>query len=132
VVTVPELVAQDDAHDRAPHEPREPDAAREIEPDDRVGRLDDEVAELAAVRPVDDPRVSLHDRLDPAAELGRLELLPAGLMVDRVELVERHPERRCERPTDRRLPAAAGSGDDCDAPHHEADCLARGKVARCA
>ena len=37
---------------------------REVEPDDDVGALEHEVAELAAIRAVDDPRVRLDDRLD--------------------------------------------------------------------
>ena len=99
------------------HEARQPHAPREVEPDDRVRRLEHEVAELPSVRAVDHPRVARDERLDAAAQLGRVELGPAGLPVDRVELDERHAQPGGERPAEGRLAASAGRGDDRNASH---------------
>ena len=116
-VSVPQLLAARHAEERAAHEAWEPDTARKIQPDDRVGALEHEVAELPAVVAVDHPPVPGDDRLDAPAELGSVQLGPPGLPVDRVELDVRHGQGRRERAADRGLPASAGGGDDRDAAH---------------
>ena len=111
-VPVPQLLAGDHPAERAHDQPRRPDPSRKVEPDDGVRAVEHEVAELAPVRPVDHPRVERHQRLDTAPELGPVELGPAGLPVDRVELDERHVEGCCEGAPERRLPTTAGRRED--------------------
>ncbi len=129
-VAVPQLLATHQPMHGSRHEPWQPHPSRQVEPDDRVRRVEDEVAELHAIGAVDYPRVARDDRLDTAPQLGRVELGPPGLPVDRVELDERHAEPGGELTTEGRLPASAGRGDDRNASH-ERQFVACTGAARC-
>jgi ribose-phosphate pyrophosphokinase len=102
---------------RATGEAREPDAQRLIEPDDGVGAVEHERAELAPVDAVDHPAVRVHDRLHEPPQLRVRRLGPAGTVDERVELHERDVQPRGQRPAQRGLAVPAGRGDDRDAPH---------------
>jgi hypothetical protein len=58
----------------------------------QVRRVEHEVAQLRAIGAVDHPRVARDDRRDTAPQLGRLELGPSRLPVDRVELDETYAQ----------------------------------------
>ncbi len=68
-VPVPQLLTPDEPERRAPGETGQPHADREVEPDDGVGRVEHEGAELPAVEPVHDPRLAGEQRLDRSPEL---------------------------------------------------------------
>ena len=116
-VPVPQLLAQHDPASRPANEARQPDAARQVEPDDRVRPLEDQVAELAPVRAVDHPSVGRDDRLHAAPELGGVELGPPGLVMDRVELDVGSVERCRQRTRHCRLAAPTCTCDHHDATH---------------
>jgi hypothetical protein len=89
-----------------------------IEPNERVGPAQDEVAELALVHAVEHPTVGRsHHALDLPAERLRLRRHPPGLMHERVQLGERDVELLGEPPAEGRLAVAADAGDD-DAARH--------------
>jgi hypothetical protein len=90
---------------------------REVEPEDELGALEHEVAQLVAVGAVDDPGVRMDERLDSRAELVRRRLGPVRSMVKRVELDERHREPLGELASERRLPVAARRRDHGHALH---------------
>jgi hypothetical protein len=100
-----------------PSEPGHPDANWQIEPDDDVGPLDHEIADLPSIGPVDDPGVGSDDRFDLCAQhvVGRLG--PARTVNKRVQLDERDAEPICERAAERRLAVPARTRNDDDPPH---------------
>jgi len=130
-IAVPELLARDDATGRATGETRKPDVPRQVEPDDSVRRLEHEVPELRLIGAVHHPRVSRHQRLHSAAKSLRRELGPACLMVQRVQLHERHTEPGRERTSEGGLAASACGGDDRNASHEETIRSAPPGIVRC-
>src|SRR5690242_1050738 len=78
LVAAPELLVGPHPLDRPTPDPPQLQPERQVEPHDRVGRSDHEVAELALVVAVDHPPVEGSDRLgDARAELLVARLLPA-------------------------------------------------------
>src|ERR687888_1961075 len=123
-VAAPELLAGADPADRPPRHARERHAQRHVEPDDGVGALEDEVAELAGVVAVDDPAVRVGRRGHAPPELLDRRLRPAGAVVEGVELDMRHAEALRELPRDGRLPTPARP-DHGDLRRHEASRYSR-------
>jgi hypothetical protein len=122
-VAVPELLLAEDASGRAAHESREPHAHWKVEPDDEVRGLRDEISDRASIRAVDDPALSLHDRLDARAQLVGRARLPVGSVVKRVELVVGDVHPLGQSLSRRRLAAAASRRDKADAPQWHPDGL---------
>src|SRR6188472_1097834 len=130
-VPVPERLAQRDAPQCPEYESREPHAPWEIEPHDRVGLGEDEIAELASIRSVDHPRLFGDKWFDTASQLGGVELEPSCLPVDRVEFRERHAEPVGERTREGGFAASACGRDDRNASHQETIRSAPPESVRC-
>ncbi len=117
LVAVPELLAPADASHGSPEQARQPDANRQVEPDDHVGRAQQQVAELAVIRAVDHPAVRAQDRLDPGAQLLVGRLGPVRPVHERIHLDERHLEPLRELLPERRLAVPARAADHRHFPH---------------
>src|SRR5919198_6377748 len=89
-IDAPELLTGADPADRPQRHARERHAQRHVEPDDGVGALEYEVAELAVVVSVHDPAVRVGRRHHATAELFDRRLRPARAVVEGVELDVRH------------------------------------------
>src|SRR4051812_6981250 len=68
-VVVPERLLAQHAAQRAPHEPREPHAGRQVQPHDRIRGVEHQGPDLAVVVAVDDPAVLGEDRVQRRPEL---------------------------------------------------------------
>ena len=103
---------------RPPQHAPQRDAARQVEEDDRVCALEHGVTDLPVVVAVDDPAVrrGRERSVDPRLEHVGRRLLPACVVVERVELDVRDAEPRGELAGECRL-AGARAADDGDAPH---------------
>src|SRR4051794_7026475 len=117
LVAAPELDVVADPVRRSPQQPARLDPEREVQPDDRVGRADDRILELALVVAVDHPaaRSRVHRRLDLRAELLGSWLAPIRAVVERIELDVRDAEPLRQLLSERRLARARGALD-VDAP----------------
>jgi len=107
-VPVPELLARDRPSDRPAQGAAEGTTERRIEQDDRVGALEDERSQLRAVVAVDYPAVGrgIESRTDACLEHVGGRLVPAGVVVQGVELDVRDAERCRELVGDGRLAGA--------------------------
>ena len=103
---------------RPPATPPQLQAERQVEPDDRVGRADQRVAELGLVVAVDHPAVrrGVHRLAHARAKLLGTRLGPVRPVVERVELDVRHAQPLGELAAEGRL-ARARRALDVDAPH---------------
>src|SRR5919197_5659014 len=110
-IAAPELLTGADPADRPQRHARERHAQRHVEPDDGVGSLEDEVAELAVVVAVDDPAAPVDRRRHAPPELLGRRLDPVRAVEERVELDVRDAVAARQLLGDRRLPAPARSLD---------------------
>ena len=86
---------------RPPHEPRQPDSQRQVEPDDELGAFEHEVAELAAVGAVDHPGLRPRRSARPAPGTPRAAARPSSGRggVRRARRTERRGASASARPT---------------------------------
>src|SRR5206468_9400733 len=106
-VAVPDLFPPAATPPRTPEQAREPDSNRQIEPDDHVGRLQDEIAQLVLVRAVDHPAVGREHGLDLCTKLVVRCLDPVRAVDERIELDEGHTKAAGELSAERRLAVPA-------------------------
>ena len=92
-------------------------AHRQVEPDDRVGAVEDQEADLVGIAAVDHPAVLRDQRLDLRAQLLRGRLRPVRAVVQGVQLRVRDTQPLGGGPADRRLAARRRAGGDGDPPH---------------
>src|SRR5262249_6968542 len=116
-VAVPQHLAPPDPPPGAPDQARQPDPNRQIEPDDGIGRVEDERPELALIATVDHPPVGRHDWLEACTELVVRHLRPAGAVHERVQLDELHVEAPRELAAECRLAVPARTRYDGAPPH---------------
>src|SRR5262249_5043014 len=91
-IVVPQLLVPADAPVRAPPQAGQPDPDRQIEPDDRVGVVEDEGADLPLIHAIDHPAVADDDRLHELTQAVVRDLGPVRAVDERIELEERDAE----------------------------------------
>src|SRR5581483_8563256 len=110
-VAVPEHGLVADARPGPPDEPPHHERRRQVEPDDDVCAVRDQIAEHAVIRRVGHPVVA-PGRLEHAlAQHLRAARLPVGTVMERVDLDRTQPGNARELVGERRLAAAARTGD---------------------
>jgi hypothetical protein len=111
---VPQLDLVALPHPAAPEQAPQNERRGKVEPENRVGALEDEVADDGVVRPVADPAVLLSGRKDAQVQLLLAARLPVRAVPQRVDLDVPRVETFGEERREARLPAAARP-DDRDA-----------------
>src|SRR5439155_6816978 len=90
---------------------------RLVEPHQRVGAAENQVADLSPVEAVEHPTLRRrHGRLDIAPEVFVTRFRPPGLVAERIQLGNRQPKLGTEAPRKSGLAVPADSDDDDASP----------------